>query len=201
MSADRGAGLAAGASASGGGAPAGSGRSAAPAGRGFTPAQTAYLNALPAVATCDGRRIVYTDGFRERCMKRYAAGELPTDLFREAGLDPELVGAKRIGRAFARWRRAAGVPALPAGRPSRAQSDSTHGERVHGERTRESSPVVDDVVQSGGSDDVAADGGGLTSLLLAQQAHYIAALERRVAELERELAEARHAMPDGRRPR
>lgn len=201
MSADHGAGLAVGASASSDSPAAGSGRPAAPVGRGFTPEQTAYLNALPAVATCDGRRIVYTDGFRERCMKRYAAGELPTDLFREAGLDPELIGAKRIGRAFARWRRAAGVPALPAGRPSRAQSDSTHGERVHGEHARESSPVADAVVQSGGSDDVAADGGGLTSLLLSQQAHYIAALERRVAELERELAEVRRAMPDGRRPR
>lgn len=158
--------IGAGASASGGGAPAGSGRPVGAAGRRFTPAQTAYLNALPAVATCDGRRIVYTDGFRERCMKRYAAGELPTDLFREAGLDPELIGAKRIGRAFARWRRTAGVPARPAGRPV------AHGEpkRSDGEADLPSVDPRDAVISA--------------------QARLIDALTAQVAELEQRLARA-----------
>lgn len=31
-------------------------------------------------------------------------GESPTRMFRTAGLDPGLIGRKRIGRAYARWR-------------------------------------------------------------------------------------------------
>ncbi|KAA8829457.1 hypothetical protein [Bifidobacterium myosotis] len=166
MSADDRHNIAAGAAASGGGVPAGSGRPIGAVGRRFTPEQTAYLNALPAVATCDGRRIVYTDGFRERCMARYAAGELPTDLFREAGLDPELVGAKRIGRAFARWRKAAGVPARAAGRPV------AHGEpkRSDGEADLPSVDPRDAVILA--------------------QARLIDALTAQVAELEQRLARA-----------
>ena len=75
--------------------------------RGFTAGQRAYLQSLAAVDAVDGRsRIYYADWFRVGCMRRYRAGEKPTALFREAGLDPKLIGYKRIERAFARWRRA-----------------------------------------------------------------------------------------------
>ena len=74
--------------------------------RGFTAGQRAYLQSLAAVDAVDGRsRIYYADWFRVGCMRRYRAGEKPVDLFREAGLDPKLIGYKRIERAFARWRR------------------------------------------------------------------------------------------------
>ena len=75
--------------------------------RGFTAGQRAYLSSLAAVDWVDARsRIHYADWFRVECMRRYRAGERPTALFREAGLDPRLIGRKRIERAFARWRSA-----------------------------------------------------------------------------------------------
>ncbi len=37
-------------------------------------------------------------------MERYYAGESPAAIFREAGLDPSLIGYKRIERSIARWR-------------------------------------------------------------------------------------------------
>ena len=58
------------------------------------------------------------------------AGEKPTALFREAGLDPKLIGYKRIERAFARWRYMDRTPssretseALPAFKPAATASD------------------------------------------------------------------------------
>lgn len=133
----------------------------------FTPEQVAYLNGLDAVATCDGRRIVYTDEFRSRCLERYRQGVTPTELFREAGLDPQLVGRKRISRAFARWRRSAGVPGRPTGRPRLADAAS-------------SADSASDAVVVDPRDEV-----------IGRQAELIVALQRLVASLERELAEAR----------
>lgn len=71
----------------------------------FTQEQIAYLESLPAVARASATRIRYADDFRRACLERYRHGESPTALFREAGLDPKLVGYKRIERCFARWKR------------------------------------------------------------------------------------------------
>ncbi|WP_152600421.1 hypothetical protein [Bifidobacterium callitrichos] len=60
---------------------------------------------MPAVARASATRIRYADDFRRACLERYRHGESPTALFREAGLDPKLVGYKRIERCFARWKR------------------------------------------------------------------------------------------------
>lgn len=64
-----------------------------------------YLESLPAVREVRGGRIYYSRAFREQCVQRYMDGESPVMLFREAGLDPKLIGYKRIERAFARWTR------------------------------------------------------------------------------------------------
>ena len=69
----------------------------------FTVEQRQYLNSLPAVYHVGAERILYTDEFKYACITRYLNGESPTAIFREAGLDPELVGRKRIDRCFARW--------------------------------------------------------------------------------------------------
>ena len=79
--------------------------------KGFTAGERAYLQSLAAVDEVDGRsRIHYADWFRVGCMRRYRAGEKPVAMFREAGLDPKLIGYKRIERAFARWRHADRTP-------------------------------------------------------------------------------------------
>ena len=79
--------------------------------RTFTARERAYLSSLDAVESVDGSsRVHYADWFRDECMRRYRAGEKPAALFREAGLDPKLIGHKRVERAFARWRHADRTP-------------------------------------------------------------------------------------------
>lgn len=70
----------------------------------FSPEEIRYLKSLPAVAEVTSRRITYTDDFKRYCLCRYAEGESPVRMFREAGLDPALIGHKRIERCIARWR-------------------------------------------------------------------------------------------------
>ncbi|QOL31218.1 hypothetical protein [Bifidobacterium eulemuris] len=79
----------------------------------FTEQQMAYLESLPAVDRVTSSRIYYAPEFRDECMRRYRAGEKPLVLFREAGLYPQLIGHKRIERAFARWREMSGTCAKP----------------------------------------------------------------------------------------
>lgn len=62
------------------------------------------LLSLDAVASVSETRITYSDAFREECMRRYAQGESPSAIFREAGLGPEVIGYKRIERCISRWR-------------------------------------------------------------------------------------------------
>ena len=39
-----------------------------------------------------------------RCMEKYLRGNGPTSIFASAGLDPKIMGGKRIERAIARWK-------------------------------------------------------------------------------------------------
>lgn len=55
---------------------------------GFSDAEMALLSGLDAVAWVTRTRITYTDSFK-----------------REAGLDPRIIGNKRIERCIARWKR------------------------------------------------------------------------------------------------
>ncbi len=74
-------------------------------GRGkLTAEEIQILNANPNIATVNGNRIVYTDEFKYHFMHEYLAGKGPTQIFREAGLMPELLGSKRIERATDRWK-------------------------------------------------------------------------------------------------
>ena len=72
------------------------------------------------------KRITYTDDFKRYCVTRYNKGASPVRLFREAGLDPALIGYKRIERCFARWREAQdGI--LGAEAPAPAEKNSRGG--------------------------------------------------------------------------
>lgn len=66
----------------------------------FTAKERAYLASLPAVESVSASHIRYADSFRIEVMCRYNAGESPAAIFREAGLDPKLIGYKRIERAL-----------------------------------------------------------------------------------------------------
>lgn len=71
----------------------------------FTPSEIKYLESLPAVERVSHNRIRYTEAFKRDCMRRYAMGESPSRIFRNAGLDSKLIGYKRIERAISRWHR------------------------------------------------------------------------------------------------
>lgn len=62
----------------------------------FTAKERAYLSSLPAVKSVSASHIRYSDRFRVEVMCRYNAGESPSAIFREAGLDPKLIGYKRV---------------------------------------------------------------------------------------------------------
>ena len=49
-------------------------------------------------------RITYSRDFQVRCMAQYLRGNGPTSIFASAGLNPKIVGSKRIERAIARWK-------------------------------------------------------------------------------------------------
>ena len=80
-----------------------------------------------AVAWVTRTRITYKDSFKRDAVTRYRQGESPVRIFREAGLDPRIIGNKRIERCIARWKREppdAGTtrphaPAADAGREGR----------------------------------------------------------------------------------
>lgn len=63
-----------------------------------------YLRSLPAVDMVTDTRIYYTSEFRRDAMRQYGAGGSPAQIFRDAGLDPKIIGYKRIERAIARWK-------------------------------------------------------------------------------------------------
>lgn len=71
----------------------------------FTAKERACLASLPAVESVSASHIRYADSFRIEVMCRYNAGESPAAIFREAGLDPKLIGYKRIERCIARWKK------------------------------------------------------------------------------------------------
>lgn len=64
------------------------------------------LSGNPNVKSVTDTRIIYTEEFMRSCMRKYARGDSPVEIFRRAGLGPELIGHKRIERCIARWRRA-----------------------------------------------------------------------------------------------
>ena len=72
--------------------------------RRFTQAEVYYLNTLPAVERASMDRITYSREFQVRCMAQYLRGNGPTSIFASAGLNPKIVGSKRIERAIARWK-------------------------------------------------------------------------------------------------
>ena len=49
-------------------------------------------------------RIIYSNEFKRYFIEQYQNGVLPKQIFRNAGFDPKMLGAKRIERCTARWR-------------------------------------------------------------------------------------------------
>lgn len=87
---------------------------------GFSDAEMALLSGLDAVAWVTRTRITYTDSFKREAVTRYRRGESPVRIFREAGLDPRIIGNKRIERCIARGSANRRTPGRRARTPRRA---------------------------------------------------------------------------------
>lgn len=136
--------------------------------RSFNRVEIRYLRSLPAVANVTSSRITYSDAFRADATARYLAGESPVKIFREAGLDPQLIGYKRIERAFSRWK----TQSQPA-----AQSEGDVPDlHWHADPPVCQSDVADE-----------DDGDDLRDRLIAEQAVHIARLQEEVRELKARL--------------
>lgn len=70
----------------------------------FTLGEAAYLRSLSAVKEVSASRITYANWFKVECVRRYLKGEPARRIFREAGLEPSLIGSKRIERCVSRWK-------------------------------------------------------------------------------------------------
>ena len=173
----------------------------------FSPEEVEYLRSLPVVAEATSRRITYTESFKHNCMRRYHAGESPVELFREAGLDPSLIGYKRIERCFARWRRLPAVWARTGWYRLMGMVEWCHRRRRVWFRPADSAEVARSAVSQPVQPTQPAEtqkqcdaaraaqrsrgpilsGGDVRDLLIAQQVRRIDELEREVAALRAEL--------------
>lgn len=173
----------------------------------FSPEEVEYLRSLPVVAEATSRRITYTESFKHNCMRRYHAGESPVELFREAGLDPSLIGYKRIERCFARWRKIAcrmGTDRLVSvdgnggvchrrrrmwrrRRNLRRLLDLRYRSRCSQRKRRKRQSNATLPAPRNAAEVPILSGGDVRDLLIAQQVRRIDELEREVAALRAEL--------------
>lgn len=74
--------------------------------RRFSQAQIIELQANPNIERCSDKSISYSKEFKILAVKKYyEEGYSPTMIFKEAGLDPGLIGEGVPGDSLQRWRR------------------------------------------------------------------------------------------------
>lgn len=62
----------------------------------FTPEQVEMLKANPYIDKVSNKAITYSEGYKEHFILELHTGKQPTQIFREAGLDPRIIGRDRI---------------------------------------------------------------------------------------------------------
>lgn len=160
----------------------------------FSAREIRYLESLPAVLHVVGRdRIIYRDGFKRDCIRRYAAGESPAEIFRNAGLDSSLIGGKRIERCIARWKRTIRFDADQID----GETDYTIPPEQRWRRGRQPMPTTAAQRSLSLEPD---DGEDVWRLIIAQQARRIDRLEHELAALREQLHQGRFAPPQASNP-
>ena len=85
--------------------PEGSGRHPRPCNLEFTKDEMTRLSRLAAVDGCTEKRITWNPDFAAWAMRQIKRGRRPSEVFRAAGVGPEVIGSKRVERCCARWRK------------------------------------------------------------------------------------------------
>lgn len=80
---------------------------ARPCNKPFDAEERQYLCGLDAVDECGEKRITWNRYFIRYVEYELELGARPVDVFRSAGVGPEVIGRKRIERCVSRWRRQA----------------------------------------------------------------------------------------------
>lgn len=70
----------------------------------FNQEQIALIERIDAVSKCSNTNITYTKKFKLKALKQYTEGIPPTEIFKEAGFDIQLIGAETPRRSLGRWR-------------------------------------------------------------------------------------------------
>ena len=70
----------------------------------FTQEQQNLLLQNPYITKVTEKSITYSEKFKLHAINEYAKGKTPTEIFREAGLEPKIIGSKNPGRSLSRWR-------------------------------------------------------------------------------------------------
>lgn len=70
----------------------------------FTQEQQALLSKNPYITKVSNKSITYLEDFKIHAINEYAKGKGPSQIFKEAGIDPKLIGEKNPMRSLARWR-------------------------------------------------------------------------------------------------
>lgn len=68
----------------------------------FTEEQQAQLRANPYIQKVSEKAITYTQEFREKFAEEYQSGRSPSNILREMGIDPKVLGKKRRDSIVAR---------------------------------------------------------------------------------------------------
>jgi transposase-like protein len=72
--------------------------------RTFNQEQRVVIENNSSVQKCSDTTITYTKEFKLKALKQYEEGISPTEIFREAGFEMQLIGAETPRRSIGRWR-------------------------------------------------------------------------------------------------
>ena len=76
----------------------------------FTLEQMMELEKNPYVRKASEKSITYTDEFKEHFIEEYQRGKLPSQILREAGFDPKMLGQDRVDSISRRYKKMAERP-------------------------------------------------------------------------------------------
>ena len=70
----------------------------------FTLEQQELLRINPNIEKISEKSITYKDSFKFMAIEEYAKGKTPSEIFKQVGIDPEIIGTKNPGRCLVRWK-------------------------------------------------------------------------------------------------
>lgn len=70
----------------------------------FTLEERELLKMNPHIEKVSEKSITYKDSFKLIAMDEYTKGKSPSEIFKQAGINPDIIGAKNPGRCLDRWR-------------------------------------------------------------------------------------------------